>query len=73
MASATWQLGMQWRTIAMVAARIAAFGMVIVRLRDGLLASRTLDQDTIVYLAAGEWFGPCDATRQRQLRGPAAA
>jgi alpha-1,2-mannosyltransferase len=53
-ASVTWQLGMQWRTIAMVAARIAAFGIVIFRLRDGLLASRTLDQDTIVYLAAAE-------------------
>ena len=54
MASLTWQLGMQWRTIAMVAARIVALGIVLVRLRDGIVATRTLDQDTIVYLGAAE-------------------
>jgi len=53
-ASLTWQLGMQWRTIAMVAARIVALGIVLVRLRDGIVATRTLDQDTIVYLGAAE-------------------
>jgi len=53
-ASLTRQLGTSWRAIAIAAARAVAFALVLLRLRDGVVASGTLAQDTIVYLAAAE-------------------
>src|SRR5690242_8765336 len=52
--SVTSRGGAGWRRIGTIGARVIAIAIVLLRIADGVVASRTLVQDTFVYLAAGE-------------------
>jgi hypothetical protein len=50
----TPQLRARLRRVVTTAARVVAFALVLLRIQEGIVASRTLAQDGIVYIAAGE-------------------